>query len=194
MEGKELDKVTAFDTLFTTNRIQMYKVLLSYIPISYQRTLAVYIKLAELNYTLSFLKRHPHAHLCASASVSAAQQTSVHTDNESFSQLIDDVSPYLSPEERGRFSQMKNMMQSMKNLQEMMEMMEMMKSLFPEGMGGSEDGGGSPINSDFLSVLSGMSGMDFDPSMLSQMMQMMNPVVNTDENVAETDDKETNPC
>lgn len=198
MEEKELDKVTAFDTLFTTNHIQMCKVLLSYLPISYQSTLAVYIKLAELNYTLSFLKHHPHAHLSAVSSVRAAQQTPDYSNNndetKNFSMLIDDISPYLSYAERNRFLQIKNMMQNMKNLQEMMEMVEMMKSLFPDGIGGSEadDGtsgnnpNGSPINSDFLSVLSGMSGMDFDPSVLAQAMQMMSSGETTDEMENET--------
>ncbi|MCM1325629.1 MAG: hypothetical protein NC094_00830 [Bacteroidales bacterium] len=166
MEEKELDKVAAFDTLFTTNRIQMYKVLLSYLPPSFQRNLAVYIKLSELHYTLSFFNRHPRASLCSPAlgafspngqrsSFPIMGQGFSFTDNERFSRLFDDISPYLSQREQNRLAQMKNMMQSMKNMQEMMEMMEMMKSLFPEGMGTSDN-------------------MNFDPSMLTQIMQMMN--------------------
>lgn len=76
MEEKELDKVAAFDTLFTTNHIQMCKVLLSYLPAPYQSTLAVYIKLAELNYTFSFLKRHPRAYLGSFPPIRAASDNS----------------------------------------------------------------------------------------------------------------------
>lgn len=217
MEGKELDKVAAFDTLFTTNRIQMYKVLLSYMPPSFQKTLAIYIKFSELHYTLSFFNRHPHASLCSSSHTGG--QGFSYADSEGFSHLFDDLSPYLSQGEQNRFAQMKNMMQSMKNMQEMMEMMEMMKSLFPEGMenfagdsmgnfmgdfsGCSSENSTeysaeppSPINNNFLSMLSALSGMggmpnmpgmDFDPSMLSQAMQMMNPMENTNGTVSETE-------
>lgn len=166
MEEKEFDKVTAFDTLFTTNHIQMYKVLLAYLPPSFQKTLAVYIKLSELYYTLAFFNRHPRASLCGS-SFSPRQDFS-YTDSEGFSRLFDDISPYLSPGEQNRFAQIKNMMQSMKNMQEMMEMMEMMKSLFPEGMG-TFTGDGMP----------NMPDMNFDPSMLAQVMQMMNGVADS---------------
>lgn len=166
MEEKEFDKVTAFDTLFTTNHIQMYKVLLAYLPPSFQKTLAVYIKLSELYYTLTFFNRHPRASLCGS-SFSPRQDFS-YTDSEGFSRLFDDISPYLSPGEQNRFAQIKNMMQSMKNIQEMMEMMEMMKSLFPEGMG-TFTGDGMP----------NMPDMNFDPSILAQAMQMMNGVADS---------------
>ncbi|MCM1186662.1 MAG: hypothetical protein NC251_09055 [Lachnoclostridium sp.] len=170
MEEKELDKVTAFDTLFTTNRIRMYKVLLSYLPPSFQRNLAVYIKLSELHYTLSFFNRHPRANLCGSpygppfgsfpangqrSSSPITGQGFSFMDNEGFSRLFDDISPYLSQREQNRLAQMKNIMQSMKNMQEMMEMMEIMKSLFPEDTGNFDN-------------------MNFDPSMLTQIMQMMN--------------------
>lgn len=217
MEEKEFDKVTAFDTLFTTNRIQMYKVLLAYLPPSFQKTLAVYIKLSELYYTLTFFNRHPRASLCGS--VFSARQDFSYGDSEGFSRLFDDISPYLSPEEQNHFTKIKNMMQSMKNMQEMMEMMEMMKSLFPEGTGNvpenftgnfngdsmgdfmgnfagcsaespTECSAESPsfVNNNFLSVLSALSGMggmpnmpdiNFDPSMLAQAMQMMNPTADS---------------
>lgn len=169
MEGKELDKVTAFDTLFTTNRIQMYKVLLSYLPPSFQKTLAVYIKLSELQYTLSFFNRHPRANLCSSSL--PVGQGAACSDSEGLSNLFDDLSPYLSQGEQNRFAQMKNMMQSMRNMQEMMEMMEMMKSMFPDGMGS--------FTGDSMSWMSNMPDMNFDPSMLEMVMQMMNSMTDS---------------
>lgn len=197
MEGKELDKVTAFDTLFTTNHIQMCKVLLSYLPLSHQKLLAVYIKFSELIYTLSFFQNHPGAHLagfCADASPFTGRDASGQNEAD-FPRMCDELMPYLSPAERDRVSQMKSMMQNMKNMQDMMEMMQMMKELFPEEGGDGGDGennrdddpgggsgfsgdsgsdGGSGFNTNMLSALAGMTGMDIDPAMLSQVMQMFN--------------------
>ena len=154
MENKELDKVTAFDTLFTTNHIQMYKILLSYMPPSLQKTLAVYIKFSELIYTISFLRAHPNVRLSGSGIGDAGNIFSGNMDV--LSPFFDELMPYLSPAGRESAGRMKNMMQNMKNMQDMMEMIQMMQDLFPEG---GQDGGGIP-------------GMDMDPSFISQMMQM----------------------
>ncbi|MDE6926304.1 MAG: hypothetical protein K2P59_13780 [Acetatifactor sp.] len=122
MEENELGSITAFDSLFTTNRIQMMKVLLPYLKPEQQRALAVCIKIMELNYTLSFFKNNPHA-------------TSFRLPHKSdTSQLWDEILPFCGPEERGKVENMKNMMQSMKQMQEMMETMQMMQEMFPEGM------------------------------------------------------------
>ncbi len=161
MEEKGVDKVMAFDTLFTTNRIQMFKVLLTYMDPSAQKNLAVYIKLMELQYTISFFKQHPNATLH-----SLPQE-----DNSNTSKLCDELLPLCTAEQRGKILQMKNVMQTFENMQGMMEMMQMMKEFFPEGTTSSETG-----TADLLSGLTGMfnmpdlSGMDI--SQLFQMSQM----------------------
>ena len=48
MDSNEYNKVIAFDTLFTTNHIQMLKVMLPYMDNKAQKSLAVYIKFMEL--------------------------------------------------------------------------------------------------------------------------------------------------
>ena len=141
MDEKDLDKVTAFDTLFTTNHIQMCKVLMSYLEPPARQTMAVYIKLAELNYTLSFLKRHPFAAFPAGTSPAKPD----------IGKICEEIQPYLNPSEQNRLKSVMNTMQSFQNLQDMMEMMQMMKELFPEGSG---EGG-----ADLLSGLAGLSGM-----------------------------------
>ena len=55
-----VDKVLAFDTIFTNNHIKMLKVLLSYFDPAIQKTLAIYIKFLELNYTMEYFRRHPN--------------------------------------------------------------------------------------------------------------------------------------
>lgn len=122
MEENEVGSVTAFDSLFTTNRIQMMKVLLPYLKPQQQGALAVCIKMMELNYTLSFFRNHPHA-----------QPFQFHQQADT-SRLWDEILPFCGPEERSRVENMKNMMQNMKQMQEMMETMQMMQEMFPEGM------------------------------------------------------------
>ena len=53
-------KVIAFDTLFCTNHIQMLKVMLPYMDNQTQKSMAVYIKFLELNYTMEYFRRHPN--------------------------------------------------------------------------------------------------------------------------------------
>ncbi|MBO4981170.1 MAG: hypothetical protein J6C84_04660 [Lachnospiraceae bacterium] len=160
MVEKDTDKVTAFDTLFTTNRIQMYKILLSYLPASFQKTMAVYIKFSELIYTISFFRDHPKAML-------AGPCTGAPDDTGDFSRLCEELVPYLTPREQEHMRQMKATLQNFKNMQDMMEMMHIIKEMFPEG----EGIGGTPA--DILSAMGSIPGMDMDPSCLSQIMEMM---------------------
>lgn len=122
MEENELGSITAFDSLFTTNRIQMMKVLLPYLKPEQQGALAVCIKIMELNYTLTFFKNHPHT-----TPFRLPQKSDT-------SKLWDEILPFCGPEERSKVENMKNMMQSMNQMKEMMETMQMMQEMFPEGM------------------------------------------------------------
>ena len=53
MDDKRIDKAAAFDTLFTSNRIQILKILAYYMDPRLLKGLAVYIKMSELQYTLT---------------------------------------------------------------------------------------------------------------------------------------------
>lgn len=143
MDEKETSsKVIAFDTLFTTNRIQILKVLMTYMEPYAQKQLAIYIKLSELQYTLDFFHKHPDASL-----------SSCHNDsNLDASKLCDEILPLCNPEERNRILQMKNMYQSMQQMQEMMDMIQMMKDMFPEGS--------SPFGGDMSDLFSTFTGGD----------------------------------
>lgn len=155
MEGKELDKVTAFDTLFTTNHIQMMKVLSSYLPPSSLQNLAIYIKVAELQYTLQLFHKHPHASL----------QLLPHEETFDTTKMCEEVLPFCSPAQQEHLQQMKNMMEQYKNMQDMMEMMKLMQELSGSEGNDSEGAGaggfsGMPDNfADMLSMLSGMPNM-----------------------------------
>lgn len=151
------DKVIAFDTLFTTNHIQMLKVLLTYMPHPQQRTLAVYIKFLELQYTLSFFQNHPS---CALPYLHSEEILNS-------SKLCDELLPLCNHEEQERLKQIKNMYQNFENMQEMIKMADMIKDMFPEG---DIPFGGDP--SALFSGLSGASGIDM--SQMFEMFQSMN--------------------
>lgn len=156
MEEKGTSPVAAFDSLFTTNKIQMLKVLLAWIPPSQQGMFAVYIKFLELQHALVLMRR-PGTLFANSRHLSADFFSG---DNSDTIELLDELLPYSSQAERSRIDNMKNMLQSMGKMKEMMEMAEMMKEMFPEGFGGGDNpmGGMSPM--DILSGMAGMSGMD----------------------------------
>lgn len=151
MAENSQNKITAFDTLFTNNRIQMLKIMLTYMEPSQQKTIAVYIKLMELQHTITFLETHPYLSL------------DFPCENEfNTAKLCDEIACFCSPAQRTQINQMKNMYQSFENMQEIMQMMQMMKEMFPEG----DSSGMDPA-----ALFSNFSGMD-DMSSLSQIFEM----------------------
>lgn len=129
---KESDAISAFDSLFTTNRIQMLKVLLPRLSPEAQGNFAVYIKFLELQYTVTFLQRHPSI-----PPLGAGKQLTGNLfqgDNTDTIDLLDELLPFSGAEERAKIEGMRNILQNMGKMQEMMEMMQMLQELFPEGM------------------------------------------------------------
>ena len=151
MEEQTTKTITAFDSLFTNNRIQMLKILLPRLIPEQQGGFAVYIKLLELQYTLTFLRRHPGKPLFDGAKRLSAGF--FQEDNTDTMELLDELLPFSGPEERAKIQNMKNMMENFKKMKEMMDMIQMMQELFPEGMGGD----GSPM--DFFANMPGMGDM-----------------------------------
>ena len=155
----EHDKVSAFDTLFTTNHIQMMKIIMPFLDASGQRSIAVYIKYMELQYTISYFQKHTSPPFpIRQDSGSGSQQFS----QEVCRQVCHEIMPYCSPEEKKKMEQVENLFSAMKNYQEMMEMFSMMKEIFPEGEGG--------MNPDMLSGLFGQ-----DASQILDLFRNMNP-------------------
>ena len=155
MEEQGSKTIAAFDSLFTTNRIQMLKILLPRLAPEQQSGFAVYIKLLELQYTLTFLKRHPGSRLFGGARQLSADF--FQGDNEDTIELLDELLPFSGPESRSKIENMKNMLFNMKKMKEMMDMVQMMQELFPEGMGGD---GSNPMD-----LFSGMSDIDMSSIM-----------------------------
>jgi len=145
----------------------MLKILLPHLAPQQQMRFAVYIKLLELQYTFTLLRKIPAGPLFGDYRQLSADF--LRGDNSDTIALLDELLPFSGPEGRARIEGMKNMLAGMKKMQEMMEMIQMMQELFPEGMGGD-----NPM--DFFSGMSGMPGMngmagmpDMDLSTLFQM-------------------------
>ena len=193
MDEKGKETIAAFDRLLTTNRIQMMKILLSYLPPEQQGGLAVYIKLSELQYAMQFVRQFPGRPLLREnrtiLSLNSLLDGSLLGQNQDgVLELLDELLPFSGPRERSYIQNLKNLLTSFSRMREMMEMMDMMKELFPEGMGG-EGGFGDIFQgmsgnenmtdmSGMANMLSGMAGMD--PSALLQMLQMFQPSQNDD--------------
>ncbi len=150
MEDQGTKSIVTFDSLFTTNRIRILKILLPRLAPEQQYGFAVYIKLLELQYTLSLLRRHTEKPLFENTKQLSANF--FQGDNNDTISLLDELLPFSSPEGRAKIENMKNMLINMKKMQEMMEMIQMIQELFPEGTGGD-----NPM--DFFTGMGGMGGM-----------------------------------
>ena len=197
-----METITAFDTVLTTNRIQMMKVFLSYLSPELQSGLAVYIKFSELQYVMQLARQFPGRPMLRNRGIvlsfkSLMDGSLFGKDQEGVLELLDELLPFSSPGERSRIQNLKNMLMSISRMREMMDMMEMMKELFPEGMGDNNGNFG-----DMFSAMAGMSGSEgmsgmadmfsgMDPSTLVQFMQMFQSPSSGDNNKT-TDNEDMN--
>ncbi len=130
-ESKKPDKIQAFDTLFTNNHIQMYKILLPYFEPPMQKHIAIYIKYMELQHTLSYFRLHPYA----------VMPKEEHAETV---QICREILPFCSSSEKESMEKIIEMFSNLKNAQEMMETVNMMKEIFPEGFSFGDGDGPSP--------------------------------------------------
>lgn len=155
MNNNQPDRVLAFDSLFTTNHIQMLKLLIGYLAPSVQGKMAVYIKFMEFGHTLKMVANHPTISVTPCCSPA---------DPSGISLLLDEMLPFCRPEEQEQLQGMKNMFQTFENIQGVMEMIDMMKEIAPEMFDTAAPGG---IN--FSDTTNTPQGTD-----MSQMMELVN--------------------
>lgn len=195
MDEKGKETIAAFDRLLTTNRLQMMKIFLSYLPPEQQGGLAVYIKLSELQYAMQFVRQFPGRPLLSGnrtfLSLNSLLDGSLLEQNQDeVLELLDELLPFSGPRERSYIQNLKNLLTSFSRMREMMAMMDMMKEFFPDGMAG--EGGFGDIfqgmsGGDNMTGMSGMSDMvsgmtGMDPSVIMQMLQMFQSSQNNDTN------------
>lgn len=124
METIKNEQIYAFDSLYTTNHIQMLKILLPCLNPPLQKNLALYIKFLELRYTISFLNEHPYV-------ISGCGFDTKYRDQEI---PMDDLLPYLTSKEAENLKQLQKSMDTMKQFSNMQKNMEALKGILPEGM------------------------------------------------------------
>lgn len=168
MDSDERNKVIAFDTLFCTNHIQMLKVILPYMDSQTQKSMAVYIKFLELNYTIEYFKKHPY-------SVCGCMERESSPD---FLKMCSELIPYCTENEKKQIEQIRGVFQSMEMYREMSRTMDAMKDFMPdmasfmnnfsrEDSAGSFDENGASENNHG----NGSGGFD----MMNMLMNMLTP-------------------
>lgn len=125
MDSNERSKVIAFDTLFCTNHIQMLKIILSYMDNQTQKSMAVYIKFLELNYTIEFLKKHPYS-LCGCMEKESSPD---------IFKMCSELLPYCTENEKKQLEQIRSIFQGMEMYREMSKTMDLMKDFMPDMSG-----------------------------------------------------------
>ena len=113
MEQKDTSQISAFDTLFSNNHIQMLKVLLPYMDNQFQKYLAIYIKFQELQVALNFVRKHPYP-LCGCM---------IRPDDTDPAQVVKRLLPLCTKEEKEQLNQILKVLHTM----------ELMKDFMPEG-------------------------------------------------------------
>ena len=116
-ENHEIDPVTAFDTLYTSNQLQMLKIVLPYMQENMQRFIAIYIKLNELLLAFHF----------SAGTYPVKKETNV-------TGMLKYLSPYLSDYEKDMMNQFSSMQENMEQFKQMSQLMQMMNE-----MGGSPE-------------------------------------------------------
>lgn len=116
------EAILAFDTLYTTNHIQMLKLISSYLDAKSRHQLAMLIKWQELLYTLSFNSHY----------LSFTENFPPKKEFD-FTELISLISPYCSEQELHfllKFSQIQEMMKNYQDIAQYMPMITELMSAF----------------------------------------------------------------
>lgn len=134
MEQNENKAVVTFDTLYTSNHIQILKILLPYFDVKSRKNLAIMIKFMELCYTMEYFNRHTALLDAASCDdQSCARQPDI-------IEIFEQIKNFCTPSERAMFDQLANMKRSMEMYEEMMGMMQLFNQFAPDADSCPENG------------------------------------------------------
>ena len=145
--GQLAEAIVAFDTLYTTNHMQMLKLLSPYLDVESRHKLAMFIKWQELIYTMNFM----HHYSCSGGNCPGKKEPDI-------SSLIPLLSPYCSEREKSmltQFSQMQGMMNTYKDMAQYLPLIQEMMGNFSAEQPpfGSGSGGGSGAMMDMLKTM-----------------------------------------
>ena len=178
MEKNDKDYLQTFDALYTTNQIQIMKILLPYCSPDSRRGLAVMIKFMEFDYTLRLTRSHPESFRDEAVPFS-------------LSDICDKIKNYCPPQVRSMLEQFQSIQNAMQMYEEMKQYMDLFQGMstneadgtaaaasgsgpVPEaGQDNKENTGGNPF---------GMNPMDMVMGMLSPEQQSMFQMFQSDFN------------
>lgn len=132
-----MDKIAAFDTLYTNNHIQICKLLLPLLPKDKQYFFAIFIKFLELQHTIQYGQKLLFQTENCNASIN-------------YQNLCQDVLPYCTQEEEHLVKKILELLKTMDTVNSLKPLMEMMNQFH---MSGPEEGRDSSAF-DFSSLFS----------------------------------------
>lgn len=142
MEEKSGCPMTPFDEITTPADIRTLKLMIPYIPFPARRYLGIFIKFQELQSTIHFF-RNPDSRICHAHSTGPPP---------SLWDILEEITPFLRPEEAETVNNLKNIL----NMMEMVQMMQSMQSTDnPDSNSHSSDNPFSDMSSP-LNMLMGM--------------------------------------
>lgn len=138
MDETGKDAVCLFDTLYTTNHIQMLKILLPYLNVNIQNQLALYIKFQEFKYTYTYIQTYNRP---------IFQEKKRDFDIQSLNKQI---TPYCTDEEVNKIRQLLSVFQNLDQINEFKKYMPLFESL----MSNSEHADGPHLENMLKGMLS----------------------------------------
>ena len=124
MDNRKSSSITQFDTFYTSNHIQILKILMPFFPPELQKQIAIYIKYQELYTALNRISKTRSAPFPQISLVSNIEP------------LCDEIYDYLDPDKQESLSQIRSTIKSFTDMQETMEMFQaMQETMSAEEMG-----------------------------------------------------------
>ncbi|MBE5869762.1 MAG: hypothetical protein E7294_00655 [Lachnospiraceae bacterium] len=119
----EQDQITAFDTLYTNNHIQICKMAMMLLPPDKQRFAAVFIKYLEFHYTLQ---------LCFSLSCSGCPKQSDTDVAGLLTDFLPGILPFCTQTEAELIKKILSLKSTLDSFEQMKPMLEMLSQISPE--------------------------------------------------------------
>lgn len=187
MEDQNL--ITAFDTLHTTNRLQILKILFSRLPETIRPYLAVYIKIKELNCTINLYAPQMNHNIPQNFSFDFVREL-FKPDDEHLGFLCKSALPYCTPSEKDFIQNIIHMISTYQSYQ---NIMEMMKLLDLDGLQHTQKTGQPDQNTNSFDQLFQMLGGGMSAEQ-KNIFDMFAANIGTDENnpIKESADSENN--
>lgn len=154
-ESSNVEAISAFDTLFTTNHMKILKILFPYLDSEFQKMLAIYIKWQEFIYTLSIQKDFQ------SLSCSCNRQAG----KGDFSSLLPTLLPYCSLKEQEQLSVFSNIHNTMNTFLQIKDYLPMIQTLFSQMQGNEKSSADNNVMDMFKNMMN-----DEQLSLLSMFM------------------------